>query len=1178
MKRLSIFFAALMACTLSFAVNYEQVTDASTLKTGDVLVIGSAEKGKVAAAIGTGKFLTAADATISEGVVALDDAYEITLSGDASAWTLTSAEGVIGATEAKTMAIGKGTTTWTISIDKDGKATITCGTYGKILYNVSATRFLNYTSNTNTSMLLPELYKKAAGGETPVTPVAVESIALDQTELSLEAGKTATLVATITPANATNKEVTWTSNAETIATVADGVVTAVAEGKANITVTTADGAKTATCAVTVTAAAVNPEPVVTFDATKDKAGNPITTLTKDGITLTINNGTLGNGTDYRIYKNATLTITSTVGKINSVEFTCTADGTTKYGPGCFEGTGYEAGTGKTGTWTGNAEEFTLTAKSNQVRATKIVVNYTPLDPDAIAKPTFTTEESDFMGSITVALGADADVDIYYTLDGTEPTTASTKYTEPFILTATTTVKAVAYNATANKYSEIAEKTYTAHTLMTCAEANAAKDGEIIFLGEVSVAYVNGANTFVKDETGYALVYKYDFGLVPGQVVKGIKGAMNIFNALPEIEPSVTKDDLTITEGTVPTPEVITTAPTMADINKYIKMEGVAMNEASFTSAGKQSVKGTFAETELTFYNTFKIDQEFEARKYNVIGFVSAYKTMQIAVVSAEALYNITATANDETMGTVAGAGEFVAGAEVTLKATPAKGYQFVKWSNDETANPYTFTASDDVTLTAEFSVVPKHIYAYNLNSKLENGSYTFTFNANEDATAASLIFYDATTGELAGEVELANVVKGANTHVIAADALPGTKGQTMVWAVELEANPVNVLTKIYADEAPAYRRGYANVDANPESDFFGQMYVADRVKTKANSRLYVYDQNYVTKDANGYQLGESVWDFGRFGIAQDGTLYLSDYGDAHSGIYVVNPADLTKASQFFVGTRTSTGLIKNGDVETGSSIAACSFVGTGANAKLVAVAEDYTGKSFPVAIFNVGQEDGTIAATWDAAPSKMFDTKGNLSQNFDIQGCEKGVWVAQSRADGQNNSSATSLRFYDWDGNCTWSSADHTDVINGSLGGGVALTANENQVIVKAEGTSVKVFDVTWAESTPTLTLAATYDCGYTAVSTISLDYAGNMIVVGGTAFGSTDTKRMSAAVFSVPTSNNISVVPAKKAMSVTKTAIATNLEDINVNGIEVKKIVRDGQVYIIRDGKTYNMMGQVVE
>ena len=68
---------------------------------------------------------------------------------------------------------------------------------------------------------------------------------------------------------------------------------------------------------------------VTFDATKDKAGSPATTLTKDGITLTIGDGTLANGQNYRIYQGKTLTITSTIGDMTSVEFTCTAKGTAK---------------------------------------------------------------------------------------------------------------------------------------------------------------------------------------------------------------------------------------------------------------------------------------------------------------------------------------------------------------------------------------------------------------------------------------------------------------------------------------------------------------------------------------------------------------------------------------------------------------------------------------------------------------------------------------------------------------------------------------------------------------------------------------------------------------------------------------------------------------------------------
>ena len=84
--------------------------------------------------------------------------------------------------------------------------------------------------------------------------VAVTGVTLDETA-EVEVGKTVTLTATVAPENATNKNVTWESSDETIATVEDGVVTGVAEGTANITVTTEDRNKTATCVVTVKAAA-----------------------------------------------------------------------------------------------------------------------------------------------------------------------------------------------------------------------------------------------------------------------------------------------------------------------------------------------------------------------------------------------------------------------------------------------------------------------------------------------------------------------------------------------------------------------------------------------------------------------------------------------------------------------------------------------------------------------------------------------------------------------------------------------------------------------------------------------------------------------------------------------------------------------------------------------------------
>ena len=124
--------------------------------------------------------------------------------------------------------------------------------------------------------------------------------------------------------------------------------------------------------------------VVTFDADVDQ-GNAGTdsnnaaayTITKDGVTVEVSQGILGtynNEMHYRIYKNQTLTITSTVGNITSVELTCTANDDAKYGPGCLTGsTGDYAYSGPVGTWTGNATEITFTASTNQVRASQIVV-------------------------------------------------------------------------------------------------------------------------------------------------------------------------------------------------------------------------------------------------------------------------------------------------------------------------------------------------------------------------------------------------------------------------------------------------------------------------------------------------------------------------------------------------------------------------------------------------------------------------------------------------------------------------------------------------------------------------------------------------------------------------------------------------------------------------------------
>lgn len=129
----------------------------------------------------------------------------------------------------------------------------------------------------------------------------------------------------------------------------------------------------------------NAQTTVTFTAGTDKGTSTSQTadkVTKDGITISSTSAALAT-TQYRFYANSTTTISSTVGNITKVVFTCTPDKKNKYASSYFSvpktngvGTYTASSDGKTGTWTGDASSFTLSA-SAQVRATTIEVTYTP---------------------------------------------------------------------------------------------------------------------------------------------------------------------------------------------------------------------------------------------------------------------------------------------------------------------------------------------------------------------------------------------------------------------------------------------------------------------------------------------------------------------------------------------------------------------------------------------------------------------------------------------------------------------------------------------------------------------------------------------------------------------------------------------------------------------------------
>ena len=150
------------------------VTDASTLQAGDRIILTATanEKTYVAGSL-SGKYLTSIECDPAAPTAA---AEVFTLAGKAGAWTLTGSDGKqLYASAAKALnTTGKGTGTWTISIDDNGLATVasTDSSLGRFLYNVNNPRFLNYTSDTNQSMLLPSIYKLNAATVEPTQQVA----------------------------------------------------------------------------------------------------------------------------------------------------------------------------------------------------------------------------------------------------------------------------------------------------------------------------------------------------------------------------------------------------------------------------------------------------------------------------------------------------------------------------------------------------------------------------------------------------------------------------------------------------------------------------------------------------------------------------------------------------------------------------------------------------------------------------------------------------------------------------------------------------------------------------------------------------------------------------------------------------------------------------------------------
>lgn len=277
-----------------------------------------------------------------------------------------------------------------------------------------------------------------------------------------------------------------------------------------------------------------------------------------------------------------------------------------------------------------AISFTNGATSGTTTIQSIEITYST-EAIAVLPPTFSVPTGKYTETQNVTINCEtAETSIYYTLDNSDPTTSETvfTYSEPILISTTTTLKAVAQNG--DEYSNIASATYTFPTEVdNIAAFNQAENNDFVKItNPITVTYINGANVYAQDESGSMLIYDFNFaeteGLTNGSIINNITGENTLYNGAPQMKNVFS---YTLSEHiSIINPTTVETLST-ADVHKYVKLEDAQFdNSYSFTESSTINANLS-THGNIVVRNNFKnFNMDVNSTdKYDIVGFVSIYQ-------------------------------------------------------------------------------------------------------------------------------------------------------------------------------------------------------------------------------------------------------------------------------------------------------------------------------------------------------------------------------------------------------------------------------------------------------------------------------------------------------------------------------------------------------------------------
>ncbi len=413
------------------------------------------------------------------------------------------------------------------------------------------------------------------------------------------------------------------------------------------------------------------------------------------------------------------------------------------------------------------------------------------------------------------------------------------------------------------------------------------------------------------------------------------------------------------------------------------------------------------------------------------------------------------------------------------------------------------------------------VYAYGL-TQTEGENVTVSFKTNVTAKTAKVVL----SAEGQDDVTVdATSSDGKNWTAIVKPSTLFAADVAYNWKAEVSNDAIASATCVFTK---AFNRPSAlSVDKNPESGYFGNVYISENVGySSGTTTTGLYAGDAALTELTVHSIDKIVGDGSTrsslprsMSVASNGKIVVSACDETVNGIYTIDPSDYSVA-----------------EVLTGKKV-----FGVGAKGEDIYYVEANADNS--------GYNISSTNKDFTSIASSIKDY-GNYAGHNAIAPIEQGMWVYFSDVNGAD---ANQLHFIDYSGNIKWSVGEDNKV--GTERGAMAVDEKSGLVVYYSKANGFILYNYSF-DSTGALTVGDKQTMPNSVISAASgtrseamaFDYAGNLYVVSS---GAEWLK-----VIAMPTENNTCATPAKKDMTVSFTQLeieATGVETIGADNAPVE-------------------------